>query len=204
MGWKLRLKLNELGLKKCSDLWPLSLGYLQKGLGLGEKTGQSLWEACRGIDKRPVQVTSRCCGRTARYVAIYRLGACPYSVCRGREAPVRLHQRRGAYKVLSRVFVSHSATPELLTLEIAVLASIVWFARLGSTGPQEHRGGSELRDPLRHAGPGERVHIEARGGAEQQDARRGGGRPSPHHQAPQAARRESPASCAPRLMLENP
>lgn len=50
------MKLNEHGLKKCSDLWSLSLAHLQKGLGFGEKTGQLLWQACRGIDKRPVQV----------------------------------------------------------------------------------------------------------------------------------------------------
>lgn len=56
MGWKLRRRLNDEGLNTCSDLWPLSAAHLQKGLGLGEKTGQALWEACRGIDKRPVQV----------------------------------------------------------------------------------------------------------------------------------------------------
>ena len=41
----------------CSDLWQLSVSHMQKGLGLGEKTGRALWEACRGIDKRPVQVS---------------------------------------------------------------------------------------------------------------------------------------------------
>lgn len=56
VGWKLRQRLNDAGLKVCSDLWPLSLARMQKGLGLGEKTGQMLWEACRGIDKRNVQV----------------------------------------------------------------------------------------------------------------------------------------------------
>ena len=57
MGWKLRQRLNEEGLKVCSDLWQLSVTRMQKGLGLGEKTGRALWEACRGIDKRPVQVS---------------------------------------------------------------------------------------------------------------------------------------------------
>lgn len=57
VGWKLRQRLNEEGLNVCSDLWQLSLSYLQRGLGLGEKTGRALWEACRGIDKRPVQVS---------------------------------------------------------------------------------------------------------------------------------------------------
>ena len=56
VGWKLRKRLNEEGLNICSDLWPLSAAHLQKGLGLGDKTGQALWEACRGIDKRSVQV----------------------------------------------------------------------------------------------------------------------------------------------------
>eukprot|EP00752_Nemacystus_decipiens_P004206 g3844.t1 len=55
VGWKLRQRLNEEGLNVCSDLWQLSLSHMQKGLGLGEKTGRALWEACRGIDKRPVQ-----------------------------------------------------------------------------------------------------------------------------------------------------
>ncbi|CAM9675855.1 unnamed protein product [Scytosiphon promiscuus] len=55
VGWKLRKRLNEEGLNVCSDLWRLSLTQMQKGLGLGDKTGLSLWEACRGIDKRPVQ-----------------------------------------------------------------------------------------------------------------------------------------------------
>ncbi|CAM9559652.1 unnamed protein product [Ectocarpus sp. 4 AP-2014] len=55
VGWKLRKRLNEQGLASCSDLWPLSLTHMQKGLALGEKTGRALWEACRGIDKRPVQ-----------------------------------------------------------------------------------------------------------------------------------------------------
>ncbi|CAM9509641.1 unnamed protein product, partial [Laminaria digitata] len=55
VGWKLRRRLNEAGLNICSDLWPLSAAHLQKGLALGDKTGQALWEACRGIDKRPVQ-----------------------------------------------------------------------------------------------------------------------------------------------------
>lgn len=41
----------------CSDLWQLSVSHMQKGLGLGDKTGRALWEACRGIDKRPVQVS---------------------------------------------------------------------------------------------------------------------------------------------------
>lgn len=54
------MKLNEKGIKVCSDLWTLSLVHLQKALGLGEKTGQSLWEACRGMDKRPVQVREPC------------------------------------------------------------------------------------------------------------------------------------------------
>ncbi|CAM9347459.1 unnamed protein product, partial [Hapterophycus canaliculatus] len=55
VGWKLRKRLNDEGLNVCSDLWRLSLNQMQKGLGLGEKTGRALWEACRGIDKRPVQ-----------------------------------------------------------------------------------------------------------------------------------------------------
>ncbi|CAN0388936.1 unnamed protein product, partial [Scytosiphon promiscuus] len=55
VGWKLRKRLNDEGLNLCSDLWRLSLTQMQKGLGLGDKTGLSLWEACRGIDKRPVQ-----------------------------------------------------------------------------------------------------------------------------------------------------
>lgn len=57
VGWKLRRRLNEENMNICSDLWPLPVARLQKGFGLGEKTGQALWEACRGIDNRPVQVS---------------------------------------------------------------------------------------------------------------------------------------------------
>lgn len=53
----MRQRLNQEGLNVCSDLWQLSVSHMQKGLGLGKKTGRALWEACRGIDKRPVQVS---------------------------------------------------------------------------------------------------------------------------------------------------
>ena len=54
VGWALRKQLSSLGVETCGDLLKLTLSNLQREFG--PKTGQTLWNHCRGIDDRPLRV----------------------------------------------------------------------------------------------------------------------------------------------------
>ena len=53
VGWSLGHKLQTLGVETCSDLQKFSSQLLQKEFG--PKTGQQLYQYCRGIDERSLR-----------------------------------------------------------------------------------------------------------------------------------------------------
>ncbi|EDV28326.1 uncharacterized protein TRIADDRAFT_53871 [Trichoplax adhaerens] len=54
VGYRLHRKLKDLNVETCQDLRKISLPVLQRDFGT--KTGLMLYQYCRGIDERPVQV----------------------------------------------------------------------------------------------------------------------------------------------------
>ena len=57
VGWSTSSKLEEMGITTCSALQRLSLSQLQRDFG--SKTGQVLYERCRGLDNRPLENKER-------------------------------------------------------------------------------------------------------------------------------------------------
>ncbi|ESP04544.1 hypothetical protein LOTGIDRAFT_170636 [Lottia gigantea] len=54
VGWSMNRKLSNMNVKTCGDLQSVPLSTLQKEFG--SKTGQSLYNSCRGIDDRPIKM----------------------------------------------------------------------------------------------------------------------------------------------------
>lgn len=54
VGWSLSKKLQTMNILTCGDLQKAGLSTLQKEFG--PKTGQSLFQFCRGQDDRPIKV----------------------------------------------------------------------------------------------------------------------------------------------------
>ncbi|XP_072174849.1 DNA repair protein REV1-like [Diadema setosum] len=53
VGWSTSRRMESLSIKTCGDLQQISLPALQKEFG--PKTGQSLYNFCRGVDSRPIK-----------------------------------------------------------------------------------------------------------------------------------------------------
>lgn len=58
VGYSTTQKLNHLSLKKCADLQQVSLPKLQQDFG--KKTGETLYQYCRGIDNKELTYDQVC------------------------------------------------------------------------------------------------------------------------------------------------